>query len=302
MQVERWLTRRVLGWALFDIASRPTSRWCRRSSACTSRQWWPAAGRRRMRGGAPPLPPACCLREILAPIVGAHADRTGRWLLAVAVTNPLCRTAAVLLPGPPRWASLAAPAAVFVLAQVGYHRWHQHLRLAGRRRRGPRPPGPDLGPGLGSACSAASSHRWRAGDDRRTAGRAQVPAPDSLFVLRRRVVRRARRAGLPGCAACGGRPSCRPATPRPGGERAAPSARPCAAGAGTCRRCRCWSSFFLINDVLVTISSHRHRDVVAVRRGGRRAAWLALLYTCRHPVDVGLRHPGRPLGPRNQPS
>jgi len=119
MQVERWLTRRVLGWALFDIASStyialvPTFFGLYFTTVVaggrpSANAWWGATAAASL-----------LLAGILAPIVGAHADRTGRWLRAVAVTTALCALAAMLLPPAAAMGSLAA-GAVFVLAQVGY--------------------------------------------------------------------------------------------------------------------------------------------------------------------------------------
>jgi len=96
-QSGRWLTRRVLGWALFDVASStyialvPTFFGLYFTTVVaggrpSANAWWGATAAASL-----------LLAGILAPIVGAHADRSGRWLRAVAVTTALCALAAVLL-------------------------------------------------------------------------------------------------------------------------------------------------------------------------------------------------------------
>lgn len=118
-RTERWLTRRVLGWALFDVASStyialvPTFFGLYFTTVVaggrpSANAWWGVTAAVSL-----------LLAGVLAPIVGAHADRTGRWLRAVAVTTALCAMAAVLLPPAAAIGGLVA-GAVFVLAQVGY--------------------------------------------------------------------------------------------------------------------------------------------------------------------------------------
>ena len=114
-----WLTRRVLGWALFDIASStyialvPTFFGLYFTTVVAGGQpsanaWWGVTAAASL-----------LLAGILAPIVGAHADHSGRWLRAVVVATALCALAAMLLPLGAANGVLVA-AAVFVVAQVGY--------------------------------------------------------------------------------------------------------------------------------------------------------------------------------------
>jgi UMF1 family MFS transporter len=114
-----WLTRRVLGWALFDVASStyialvPTffglyfAAVIARGEASASAWWGAIAAAGLLVAG------------ILAPIFGAYADRTARWFRVVVVATALCVLATVLLPAAAGLGVLAA-AAAFLVAQVGY--------------------------------------------------------------------------------------------------------------------------------------------------------------------------------------
>ena len=59
------------------------------------------------------------LAGVLAPIAGAHADRTARWFRLIVVAPALCVLATSLLPSAAARGVVAA-GAVFVVAQVGY--------------------------------------------------------------------------------------------------------------------------------------------------------------------------------------
>jgi len=114
-----WLTRRVLGWALFDVASStyialvPTffglyfAVVIARGDPSASAWWGAIAATSLLVAG------------ILAPILGAYADRTARWFRVVVVATALCVLATVLLPAAAALDPLAAGAA-FLVAQVGY--------------------------------------------------------------------------------------------------------------------------------------------------------------------------------------
>ncbi len=114
-----WLTRRVLGWALFDVASStyialvPTffglyfAKVVARGDPSASAWWGVIAAASLVLAG------------VLAPIAGAHADRTAQWFRVVVVTTALCVLATLLLPAAASWGVLVA-GAVFVIAQVGY--------------------------------------------------------------------------------------------------------------------------------------------------------------------------------------
>ncbi len=114
-----WLTRRVLGWALFDVASSTyiavvptffglyfTSVIARGHPSATA--WWGLIAAASL-----------LLAGLLAPVAGAYADRAARWLRVVVGSTALCALAAVSLPLAAKGGALAA-AAVFLAAQVGY--------------------------------------------------------------------------------------------------------------------------------------------------------------------------------------
>jgi UMF1 family MFS transporter len=114
-----WLNRRVLGWAMFDIASStyialvPTFFGLYFTTVVSggrpsANAWWGVIAAASL-----------LLAGILAPVAGAHADRSGRWLRVLVVTTALCALAAMLLPLAAGHGVLAA-AAVFMAAQVGY--------------------------------------------------------------------------------------------------------------------------------------------------------------------------------------
>ena len=114
-----WLTRRVLGWALFDVASStyialvPTffglyfAAVIARGEPSASAWWGVIAASSLLVAG------------IVAPIAGAYADRTARWFLVVVVMTASCVLATVLLSVAAAMGVLVA-GAVFVVAQAGY--------------------------------------------------------------------------------------------------------------------------------------------------------------------------------------
>lgn len=118
-QSSRWFDRRVLGWALFDVASStyvalvPTffglyfAAVIARGQPSASAWWGVIAASSLVIAG------------ILAPVAGAYADRTARWLHVVVVTTALCVLATLLLPGAAAMGVLAA-GATFIVAQAGY--------------------------------------------------------------------------------------------------------------------------------------------------------------------------------------
>ncbi|HSD40413.1 MAG TPA: MFS transporter [Burkholderiales bacterium] len=116
---ERWLTRPVLAWALYDVASSafaavvPPFFGLYFVSAIAS----DLPGAQTQWGLIAAL--ALTLAGLLAPIAGAWADRRGRWLGLLAAATALCVIATVAMPttapGKVVWA-----AALFVAAQVGY--------------------------------------------------------------------------------------------------------------------------------------------------------------------------------------
>lgn len=113
-----WLTRRVLGWAGYDMASSsyialvPTFFGL---YFITSVVPGPAAsGYWGLAAAA-----SVGLTGLLAPLVGAYADRTARWVTVLAVATALCVAATLALPVAGARGALVA-AAAFVCAQVGY--------------------------------------------------------------------------------------------------------------------------------------------------------------------------------------
>ena len=115
----RWLTRPVLAWALYDVASSafaalvPTFFGVYFVSVIAG-DIPSAEGRWGIVAGA-----ALAIAGVLAPFAGAWADRRGRWLGLIAAATALCVAATVAMPttapGRVLWA-----AALFVAAQVGY--------------------------------------------------------------------------------------------------------------------------------------------------------------------------------------
>jgi MFS transporter, UMF1 family len=113
-----WLTRRVCGWALYDAASStyialvPTFFGlyfvAKVAQGPAGSGYW---------GLAAAL--SVALTGLLAPLTGAYADRTARWLVVLASATALCVGATLLLPVAAARGALAA-AAAFVCAQVGY--------------------------------------------------------------------------------------------------------------------------------------------------------------------------------------
>lgn len=116
---EQWIDSRVLRWALYDIASSnfhavvPTFFGLYFVSVIgqgdpAAKAWWGATAAAGLLVAA-----------ILAPLVGAWADRTGRWFAALAVLTLLCVVATVLLPGAAH-AGLLAGCVLFIAAQACY--------------------------------------------------------------------------------------------------------------------------------------------------------------------------------------
>lgn len=116
---DRWLTRPVLAWALYDVASSafaaivPTFFGLYFVSAIAN----DLPGAQGRWGAIAAV--ALVLGGMLAPFAGAWADRRGRWLGLIATATALCVTATVAMPttapGRVLWT-----AALFVAAQVGY--------------------------------------------------------------------------------------------------------------------------------------------------------------------------------------
>jgi len=113
-----WLTRRVLGWALYDVASStyvalvPTFFGlyfvASVSAGSSGSGYWGLAAAASVG-----------LTGLLAPLTGAYADRTARWIVALAAATALCVIATLALPLAGAHGALTA-AAAFVCAQVGY--------------------------------------------------------------------------------------------------------------------------------------------------------------------------------------
>lgn len=115
----RWLTRPVLAWALYDVASSafvalvPTL-FGVFFVAVVASDLPGAQGRWGVIASA-----AVALAGVIAPFFGAWADRRGRSLGALAAATALCIAAAVAMPAAGR-GDLALAALLFVVAQVGY--------------------------------------------------------------------------------------------------------------------------------------------------------------------------------------
>ena len=114
-----WLTRRVLGWALYDVAS---STYIALVPAFfglyfVSQVAGAAPGAAGTWGAVAAV--SLLIAGVLAPMVGAFADRTARWLGALATATAACVAATLLLSQTARTGVLAA-AGTFIVAQVGY--------------------------------------------------------------------------------------------------------------------------------------------------------------------------------------
>lgn len=113
-----WLTRRVLGWALYDAASStyvalvPTFFGLyfvvKVSAGSSGSGYWGLAAAASV-----------FLTGLLAPLAGAYADRTARWIVVLAAATALCVIATLALPLAAAHGALTA-ATAFVCAQVGY--------------------------------------------------------------------------------------------------------------------------------------------------------------------------------------
>ena len=116
---ERWLTRPVLAWTLYDVASStfaalvPT--FFGLYFVTTVAADLPGAQGRW--GAVASL--ALAIAGGLSPFVGAWADRRGRWLALLTGTTALCVVATVSMPAAGRGDVFRA-AALFIAAQVGY--------------------------------------------------------------------------------------------------------------------------------------------------------------------------------------
>lgn len=119
MTLPPWLTRRVLGWALYDVASStyialvPAFFGLYFASVIARGQpgasaWWGATAAASL-----------VLAGVLAPLVGAFADRSARWFPVLVLTTALCVLATIALPAVANVGVLAA-AAGFIVAQVSY--------------------------------------------------------------------------------------------------------------------------------------------------------------------------------------
>jgi len=275
----RWLNRRVLGWALFDVASStyialvPTFFGLYFASVIaggrpSASAWWGVIAAASL-----------LLAGVLAPVVGAHADRTGRWLRTVAATTALCAVAAVLLPAAAAMGGLAA-GAVFVLAQAGYTLATSIydslvVDVAAPGRRG-RVSGLGWALGMFGGIVALGSALATIRD---VPPAEQVEHLGSFFVLGGLLFAL---LAVPGLAGLRG---LRPAGQPPAGHAAGLAASVRAVGT-TLRRWRehlpalqVLASLFLINDVLVTIQFFI--AIVLSSRFGLAVdglLWLALLY------------------------
>lgn len=113
-----WLNRRTFGWALYDIAS---STYAALVPAYFGLYFVALAGTGASAAGAWGAVAAASLvaAGLLSPLVGAQADRTGRWLRTLVLATAACVIAVLLLPTA---AATGLPAAVaaFLIAQVGY--------------------------------------------------------------------------------------------------------------------------------------------------------------------------------------
>jgi UMF1 family MFS transporter len=115
----RWLTRPVLAWALYDVASSayagivPTFFGIYFVVVVAG----DLAGAQERWGVIAAV--ALVLAGLIAPLVGAWIDRHGRWFGPIAAATALCVVATLLMPsGTP--GRVLWTAAIFVAAQVGY--------------------------------------------------------------------------------------------------------------------------------------------------------------------------------------
>jgi UMF1 family MFS transporter len=115
----RWLTRPVLAWALYDVASSAFAAvvpvfFGLFFIAVVSGDVPAAQGRWGLIAAL-----SLALAGVLAPFYGAWADRRGRWFGPLVFATALCAIATVSMPLAGRGGWLAA-AILFVVAQVGY--------------------------------------------------------------------------------------------------------------------------------------------------------------------------------------
>jgi UMF1 family MFS transporter len=115
----RWLTRPVLAWSVYDVASSafaavvPTF-FGLYFVAVIASDLPGAQGRWGVIASV-----ALAIAGVLAPFAGAWADRRGRWLGLLTAATALCVAATITMPTTGPGAELRA-AALFVAAQVGY--------------------------------------------------------------------------------------------------------------------------------------------------------------------------------------
>lgn len=114
-----WLTRRVLGWALYDVAS---STYIALVPAFFGLYFVALSGPSSTQAtglwGAIAAA-SLVLAGLLSPIIGAFADRSARWFGVLVAATACCAAAAMLLPLAAHQGMLAM-AVVFLAAQVGY--------------------------------------------------------------------------------------------------------------------------------------------------------------------------------------
>ena len=114
----RWLTRRVLAWSLYDVAS---STFFQIVPTFFGLYFVTQVTGGRAASGAWGLAAAAsvAMTGIVAPIAGAYADRTARWIPVLAGATALCVISTLALPLASLQGAVAA-ATAFVCAQLGY--------------------------------------------------------------------------------------------------------------------------------------------------------------------------------------
>ena len=113
-----WFSRRVLSWAAYDIAS---STYAALVPTLFGLYFVARVGHGTPAAGAWGIVAAASLvvAGLLSPLVGAYADRDGRWRSTVALATAACVLAVLPLPLASRNGLLEA-AAAFLVAQVAY--------------------------------------------------------------------------------------------------------------------------------------------------------------------------------------
>jgi UMF1 family MFS transporter len=118
-QTATWRNAQVLRWSLFDVAS---STWIALVPSFFGLYFVNVIGAGQPQAGAlwgATAAASLVLVALLAPAVGAWADRGGRWVRVIALCTAVCVAATLLLPQSAA-AGLLAAAVLFVLAQAGY--------------------------------------------------------------------------------------------------------------------------------------------------------------------------------------